>query len=370
MREIIGAIAAIFIIMLMLPMFNSYQQQGVTNIKMRHAADHMQQVNHAVTGYVRAHYDTLLTQSTATAGPELTVQELIDDGQLPTGFGAINVWGQTYNIYIRQPKTDELEAITLSIGGDTSGRDFATVTIPSTASLLGGAGGFIPSGLIPGQSVDTLQGAFNGWTLGLASMGITSPGPGHLGARSAFDASSLSLDFLYRMAVPGHEELNSMFTELDMRDNAIRNVQELQFESHTAAELPNCDGADQDGRVFLDAAEGLYVCRDGKTHVLADSGNSLPIKNATVVPNGALIDKPLCASGTNSEAQIFVAPSIASANSPSPPLASFQAWPTTESDTQWRVHLRVLRGDGKGWVYPSSNYGRVMAMTLCAQKNP
>lgn len=78
------------------------------------------------------------------------------------------------------------------------------------------------------------------------------------------------------------------------------------------------------------------------------TGNSDMFSDAALVADGTLIDKPLCPPGTDTEPQIFVAPSIFSANEKSPPLAAMQAWATSESDTQWRVHLRVLKGDGKG----------------------
>ena len=63
MREMMGTIAAIFIIMLLLPMFARYQQQGMDNVKKRQAADHLAEVNHAVAEYVRGNYETLLDLS-------------------------------------------------------------------------------------------------------------------------------------------------------------------------------------------------------------------------------------------------------------------------------------------------------------------
>lgn len=70
------------------------------------------------------------------------------------------------------------------------------------------------------------------------------------------------------MAVPGHEELNSMFTTLDMRDNSVRNVRELQFEHHAFGDTAACGDTEQEGRVFLDADQGLYLWpeRSGGTH--------------------------------------------------------------------------------------------------------
>ena len=369
MREMMGTIAAIFIIMLLLPMFARYQQQGMDNVKKRQAADHLAEVNHAVAEYVRGNYETLLDQAAPTSGPEIGVADLVAGGHLPTGLSDRNVWGQQYRAYVRKPQDDTLEAVTLTLGGSTAGRMFTTTLIPSAAALLGGAGGFVPSGLIPGQTTDTLQGAFGGWALSLPTLGIPSPGPGHLGARAMFDASSVGQDFLYRMAVPGHEELNSMFTTLDMRDNSVRNVRELQFEHHAFGDTAACGDTEQEGRVFLDADQGLYLCRNGQAELIADTGNSRLFKDALLVADGDLLDKPSCAPGTNTEPEIFVAPSIFSANEKSPPLAAVQAWATEENDTQWRIHMRVLKGDGKGWVYPDANYGRAMAFALCTRRD-
>ena len=167
MREMMGTIAAIFIIMLLLPMFARYQQQGMDNVKKRQAADHLAEVNHAVAEYVRGNYETLLDQAAPTSGPEIGVADLVAGGHLPTGFSDRNVWGQQYRAYVRKPQDDTLEAVTLTLGGSTAGRMFTTTLIPSAAALLGGAGGFVPSGLIPGQTTDTLQGAFGGWALSL-----------------------------------------------------------------------------------------------------------------------------------------------------------------------------------------------------------
>lgn len=361
----VGTVGMLIILAMLLPLLINWMNHGLQVQRQRAAARHLAEVNAAVGEYVRHHYDELLTQAAAASGPTVTIDMLVDDELLPDGFGLRNPWGQEYAAYVRQPEPGTLEAVTLTLGGSTAGRDFITNWIPGAAAMMGGAGGFIPSANMPGQSAGMLVGSFGGWRISLADRGIPSPGAGHLGARAAFDTSSMEQDFLYRVAVPGHPDLNAMFTTLDMRDHAVADVREVRFTPHVWEDMGEC-GDEREGRVFLDPERGLYVCRDGKAHTVADTGNSRLLSDAALVANGALIDKPICPPGTDTEPQIFVAPSIISANEKSPPLAAMQAWATSESDTQWRVHLRVLKGDGKGWIYPEANYGRVMAMALCA----
>ena len=173
-------------------------------------------------------------------------------------------------------------------------------------------------------------------------------------------------DFLYRVAVPGHAELNQMQTELDMTDHAIRKVQEVQFTARTLG-TETCD-ADSEGRVFLDTNQGLYICRNGQMEILADTGNSTLLKNATLARNGDVIEEPTCPPGTNTVPEIFVAPSITAAGAEAPPLTAFQAWATSLNATQWRVNLRLLTTDDNlGWVNPAPDYARIIVCTTCAK---
>lgn len=362
----LDALTGMSVYLLLLPALYMLISMGLTELEKRVAAYHFNLIAHAAQEYGRSHAAELLAAAAANSGPVLTVDTLQEAGLL-RDVSSRNPWGQGYQIYARQPAPGDLRLVVLTTGGPASSRrSFVNSVVPSTASMAGGHAGFIPSGLLPGQTTGRLQGSMGGWSLDLASVGIPSPGAGHLGALTDFSADELAGEYLYRVAVPGKPELNEMWTELDMTDHAVRNIQEIQFEHHAFADTAPCGDAEQEGRVFLDATEGLYVCREGEARVLADTGNSQLFKHATVVANNTLIDKPSCPEGTDTEPQIFVAPSILSADATSPPLAAVQAWATSESDTQWRVHVRVLKGDGKGWVYPGENYGRVTVMALCA----
>jgi hypothetical protein len=131
-----------------------------------------------------------------------------------------------------------------------------------------------------------------------------------------------------------------------------------------------CLTADDEGRTFLDAEKGLYVCRDGRTHMVSDSGNSLPVQEATLAVNFDLITKPICPAGTDTHPEIFVVPSIVATTThpdiKALPMHSLQAWAVDHSTDDWQVFLRVLNSEEE-WIYPPNDYARMMVMTSCAR---
>lgn len=372
--SILNSIGALIITILMIPGMISLWEQGNTAAQQRLAADHLRQVTQAAGGYISRHQDTLLSQTGTTSGPGVTIETLINEGFLYEGFSRRNVWGQEYQIHVRQPETGQLQGVVLTAGGrgTDAGNRFANVVIPYTAALLGGAGGYVPTGDIPGQSDETLFGAGGGWTVSFASLGLSSPGAGHLGALSTYDASALGQDFLYRVAVPGNADLNAMQTNLDMTDHAITSVGEVQFtEREISTEA--CTADEEQGRVFLDREHGLYICRNHSLEIIGDTGNSALFKSAAIAVNGERIPKPVCAPSTGTTPTIYTAPSIAEAGSQAPPITSFQTWATSVSDTEWQVYLRVQTpnkkmGDADGWIYPTDNYARIMVLTACSKQ--
>lgn len=372
--HILGAIGALIIGIIMLPDLISWWDAGLTANQQRLVANHMLTVSTAARKYVNRHQDTLLAQSSVNSGPTVGITALIDEGFLPDGFQGRNPWLQDYQIHVRQPYPGSLQAIVLTTGGRNNAPDkFVNVTVPGAAALMGGAGGFVPSGVLPGQHENMLVGAGNGWSLDLASVGIASPGAGHLGAVSSYDSSALGQDFLYRVAVPGQPELNAMQTALDMSDNAIRNVSELQFEPREITS-ETCANTEEQGRIFLDSVQGLYICRNNSLEIIGDSGNSSLLKNAVLAVNGERIAKPACAPGSGTSPAIFTSPAIAEAGYDAPPITAVQTWATSLSDAEWQVHMRVQTtsktipgSDGEGWVYPGGEYGKIMVLSMCVK---
>ena len=367
---LIELVIALTVIGVLMPIVYQHWQIGYIAEQQSHAADQLRQVNDASDAYIKRHFDTLLSSTTPSSGPQITIDQLVNDGLLPEGFRNSNIWGQSYEIYVRKPHENTLNSITITRGGreHKEGDSFATLTVPGAALRLGGAGGFVPTGALPGQQDGTLHGAAGGFILDLAALGITSPGPGHLGAYSAFDEYDLGTDYLYRGEVPGHPEYNQMQTELDMTGHGIENVGSVQYVSRTVTDGESCSTEDE-GKMFLDELQGMYLCRNGMLVLMADTGNSTQFKMSTVANNGDRIAKPSCAPGTGTVPQIYVAPAIASSGAQSPAMSALQAWATSVSATEWQVHLRVLNtSNSDAWVYPTPEYGRVMVFTTCTKQ--
>jgi hypothetical protein len=362
----IGALAGLLVFLLMLPVLSSLWDRGMAEIEKQVVADHLSKVLDATSKYVAEHQAALVAATGPTAPAIITTADLRNGNHLLSGFADRNSWGQSYGIYVLQPAPDQLQAIILTYGGrshDPNRPEFANILVPSTSLLLGGAGGFIPTGDLPGQLSSELRGP--GWTVDLSTTAIPIPSPGHLGGLASNLDGSNSQDFLYRVAVPGSPELNAMQTELDMTDHAIRGVSEVQFEPHTLADIDAsgfCNDPTKDGRVFYDPNEGLYLCQNGNPEVLATTANSAFMKENTVVTDGEIIPKPTCPAGTGTTPFIYATPSIVAEGDPAAAISSFQVW-TEDLGTDWRVNLRVLTSNG--WVHPGPNYGRVLVTTTC-----
>jgi hypothetical protein len=149
-----SAMLGILILLSLLPAIASQINEGLTYLKKRSAADHLKQVNLAAGEYIKLHHAELLQKCTATKGETVTIKDLKDDDLLPDGFVERNVWYQDYKIYIRQPKDKELQGIVLTdSNGKNYDNNFINTIIPSAATFLGGAGGFVPSYPISQQTV-------------------------------------------------------------------------------------------------------------------------------------------------------------------------------------------------------------------------
>ncbi|MFI3270740.1 MAG: shufflon system plasmid conjugative transfer pilus tip adhesin PilV [Pseudomonadota bacterium] len=357
--EMMGVILVLAIV---LPMLYDMWSDGVTEIKKRATAKHFIEVAEAVELYGLTYSDELLAASTATSGTVITIADLQDEQLLSEHFQELNPWGQSYLIYAREPRTDELQLIILTSGGlehETDSPKFGNIIVPSTAALA-------TAGFIPVDTPTNLQGAYNAWLANLTSLNIASTGAGHLGTVITPSASDLSSDFLHRVEIPNHDELNEMWTELDMTDHDIENVKTLQFTPHTIDEITDglCVGTEQEGALFLHESDGLYICRNGAAENIADTGNSVMPREMTIAASGDIITKPTCDEATNTTPEIFLSPTLVSSGAVSS-LSSIQTWATELSDTEWQIFMRVLTETG--WIYPTSDYGKILVTTTCVK---
>lgn len=358
--EVLGSVvAAAFLMASLMQLWNLYYG----NLQQGQAASHIHMVGEAVKRYISAHYQQLLNSSSQTTGAQISTAQLRNEGFLPEGFQQ-NVWNQDYEIYIRRTPANAVTAVILTTGGreHEAGDSFGTVLVPGAALRVeGGGGGFVPAPVH--GSDDTLIAGAGGYILNLASMGISSPGAGHLGLYLAFDADDSGTDYLYRGEVPGHPELNQMTTELDMTNHTIERVRSIQYVSRTVTADQTCSSADE-GQMFLDRVQGMYLCRNNRLVLMSDTGNSSFLKNATIATHGTKINKPDCGASTGKTPQIFVGPVMFSSGASSPSMAAVQAYATSISNTQWQVNLRVLNTSGN-WITPGEGFGQTMVFAVC-----
>ncbi len=417
---LVEVLGAILVAGLMLTLLTGVVQRGSVWMEQASAASHLRMVAEAFEGYASLHETELLADAGQASGPSVTLEDLAREGFLPQGFAATNLWNQDYVLHVRKIELSfqaegteggdgsdddaqtisRLALVVLTSGGrgsvyDADNATFLNVHVPGAAARAGVHAGYIPGRDRDGVTASDLVSGQGSYVLPLADLGIASPGPGHLGAYLVLGAreESSSDNFLHRVTVPGRPDLNQMETDLDMTGNAIVNTGFVRLDEHDlvagssplAGEGTACSGEDL-GKLFLDKNFGLYLCRlvrgeDGselpQLALLSDSANAVSIQGMTLAADNELIEKPLCASGTGAEAQIFVAPALASSGPSSPAMAALRAWASVENETHWRVHIRVknTEHDTGSWYEPAQEgtsslaYGAAQVITACVRKS-
>lgn len=420
---LVEVLGAILVAGIMLTLLTGVVQRGSVWMEQASAASHLRMVAEAFEGYASLHETELLAEAGQASGPSVTLEDLAREGFLPQGFAATNLWNQDYVLHVRKIELSyqaegtegddgsddgdddaqtisRLALVVLTSGGrgsvyDADNATFLNVHVPGAAARAGVHAGYIPGRDRDGATASDLVSGQGSYVLPLADLGIASPGPGHLGAYLVLNAreESSSDNFLHRVAVPGRPELNQMETVLDMTGYGIVNTGFVRLDEHNlvagssplAGEGTACSGEDL-GKLFLDKNFGLYLCRlvrgeDGsevaQLALLSDSANAVSVQGMTLAADNELIEKPLCASGTGAEAQIFVAPAMASSGPSSPAMAALRAWASVENETHWRVHIRVknTEHDTGSWYEPAQEgtnslaYGAAQVITACVRKS-
>ena len=191
-------VLAVLVTVAMLWMVNMSNQQSY-----RIAADKQQTFAEAFSKYLKDNFAVVLANATATAPVQVTVTMLQNTNYLPAGFTDTNAFGQTIIGLARKPNANQLEAIVVTTGGQT----IPETGIRTIAENLGGPGGFIST-----LSPNVIQGIRGGWQVALSNYSIN-PGAGHTASALFLMDGELANDYLYRNAVPGHPEFNTMNTD-------------------------------------------------------------------------------------------------------------------------------------------------------------
>ncbi len=339
-----------------------FLKEAAERRQARVAAGQLEFFTSAAEEYIQNNYAVLQATATATTAAVVNGATIQTAGHLPASWTTSNVWGQNYLLYVVEPSAGDLLGLVVTTGGrDATGDpEFGSVTVPYAAFNAGSRAGHVPVGTITGEVSTTLRGTGD-WTYDTTPItNYTDPGAGHLAAQIAFFDGALAEDFLYRVGVPGRPELNQMQTNMDMNGNSITTVGSLQLQSQPVASMA-CGLADS-GNVYFNDAEGLFICRNGSLESYNDSGNAALFKNAHVATHGELVPKVTCPTGTGTNPEVFVAPSIVSEDDSSPAMSSVQSW-AVDAGADWLIQLRVLTSNG--WTNPTSDYGRVMVFQTC-----
>jgi hypothetical protein len=210
MGQVIGALFAIFVGLMSVPSLMSWQAQAKNNVNSALIAQQARQIYEASNKYILTNATTLLATATATTPVTVTVAQLQAAGVLQGAFKATNLYNQHWQLEILQPTAGNLQAMAVTTGGEA----ISDTRAMQIAKQIGFVGGFFPkndTGLYPGGASN----AYGADWGPLSATGYTNQA-GHLAVLINFNSGELTDNRLYRNAVPGQSQLNTMNTPIIM----------------------------------------------------------------------------------------------------------------------------------------------------------
>jgi len=256
MENIVGALIAAIVGLMILPHFQSMVQQGSTLSMNATTAGQFRSLLEGGQKYTDKHSEDLISAVPVNGTPVFVpLTTLVNDSDLLPGFTAINPYGQTWAVYLTQPTDGTLSIIVESQGGTAiSGLDEVRI-----ASDTGEQGGFVPyDGMLGNLSSSTATGASRSWSMPLTS--IPNPGPGHLvGLLQYSNAPVMNADYLYRDQVQGHPEFQTMQAALNMDGNTINSTGDI-----------HSFGTISSGNDAGNGSVNAYMSNDGRINATKD----------------------------------------------------------------------------------------------------
>lgn len=178
------------------------------------AAQYTKRIVDATQRYVSDNYAALVASAGPTTPAVLSPATLRAANYLGDMVQDLNVYGQTTEIRVIEPNPGQLEVLVVTTGGEA----IPEGGLRRIARQIGPEGGFVSTG-----AATTMTGAYSGWTAPLSTYGADAGG-GRIGAGLFFRDSQQVSDYIYRAAVAGKPELNTMATHLDMGNHNVGNV--------------------------------------------------------------------------------------------------------------------------------------------------
>lgn len=220
-------IVAIILVSVLIPL----SQWAAEAYRLNIAAGQANTVQKAVNHYIADQHAVIAARSSVSSGYTLTVPMLITAGYLPAGFASTTPYTATYRTLIFQPVPNRLHSMTFMSGGTPLSLSQAR----KLANSIGAAGGYIENGVA--------KGALGSWQENLSAFGGYNPGDGSVVIAGFYANGARVNDYLYRHAVAGYPELNTMGTALNMGGNDITTVRDVNARNGYFSESVQSGGA-------------------------------------------------------------------------------------------------------------------------------
>jgi type II secretory pathway pseudopilin PulG len=249
--EALAGIAIIAVTYLTLAQLQVEQSQ---DLKLQAAAVQLQTVQDAARRYVRDNYAAVQGQATTGGGvTEINTNLLLSGNYLPStmdkdataGYQLTrNPFDQTYHILVRQTVPADptvLEVVVVTSPDVATAETYSRQEGNRVTELVGALGGAVCTStttpedpcFATGAARRIAFGAYGGWKLdfgangGAPTYGGLTPAEGGSAMVAYFGTGEVVADYLYRYAVPGVPDANTMHTDLDMGGNDITNAADI-----------------------------------------------------------------------------------------------------------------------------------------------
>lgn len=279
MSELLSVLMAVLIAVMAIPKVAAWQAISQENKLIAITAQEEKQFDTAVSAYVQQNSTPIQAVATATVPATITVAMLQATNMLTTAFSPTNPYGQSWQAQVLQPSAGNLQVLAYSTGGQT-----LSDTQINKISMLVPSGGFIPSndgGAYP-TAANNAIGARASWNVPTA--GYTGIAGGHVAALFSVNQGQLMNSYLYRNAVPGQPQLNTMNTPLVM------------------ASVQTAGQACALGSIARDAAGGLLACPGASLQWSSVANSACTAANFASLPTTGNTLGKLCVTTDNQRA--------------------------------------------------------------------
>lgn len=277
MSQVLGALFAVLVGLMIIPTFGRYQQVSNDNSRAVATAQQQQQLMNAATEYIEQNAAALQANATSSTPATITVSMLQNTNLLPAAFGATNPYGQTWAVQVLQPSAGNLQALVSA----TNGANIPDAQAAKIASIVGASGGFVPlndSGLYQAGQV---YGSYGGWVLPTAGYAVSG---GHPAGLVSYSSGQTASNYLYRNAVPGQPQLNRMNTALDMNANDLNNAGTINA---SAVKVPSGNNLRVGNSIYYGDGLNSAIRQDGGVYLQHHDGSAANIGQVGSISSSA-----------------------------------------------------------------------------------